>query len=59
MDFAKVITASKRVVFETFNSFIRAHRIYGNKRCDIAHKFALIELIWYICEEENLSSDER
>ena len=48
--------------FETFNSFIRAQNIYGNKHApsrDIAHKFAVIEQIRYICEDGYLSSDKR
>ena len=49
--------------FETFNSFIRAQNIiYGNKHApsrDIAHKFAVIEQIRYICEDRYLSSDKR
>ena len=49
--------------FETFNSFIRAQNIYGNKHApsrDIAHKFAVIKQIRYICEvDEYLSSDKR
>lgn len=38
---------------ETFNSFIRAQNIYGNKRApsrDIAHHFSTIEHLRYICD---------
>ena len=48
--------------FETFNSFIRAQNIYGNKHApsrDIAHKFAVIEQIRYICEEGHISGDTK
>ena len=38
---------------ETFNSFIRAQNIYGNKaapRRDIAQHFSTIEQLRYICD---------
>jgi hypothetical protein len=47
---------------ETFNSFIRAMNIYGNKRApsrDIANRFSVIEHLRYICEGGHISTGEK
>lgn len=46
---------------ETFNSYIRAKNIFGNKSapsCDIAHRFAVLEEMRYICDGGRLPSGQ-
>ncbi len=47
---------------ETFNSFIRAQNIYGNKSApshDISVSFATTEQLRYICEDGYISGESR
>ena len=48
--------------FETFNAFIRAQNIYGNKHapnCDIGYRFVVIGHLRHICEGGYFSRDLR
>lgn len=47
---------------ETFNSYIRAQNIFGNKSApshDIAWHFAVIEQLRYICEDGHVPTGKR
>ena len=48
--------------FETFNSFIRVHNIFGNKSApskDIACRFSELEQLRHICEGGHMLHGQR